>query len=459
MSNGMKSPGFMKLKQPNEKDVVKKMMFFFVFVVALIMVLFMSNVPFLSKQQVEARLGGIADKLAAYAKETGSEAKLSYGDVSIVGTAYEKKALVKNFSLSVSHTAWLGGDTLNFTTPSVLFVPDVTGSSQFAMEFPEPVSVAMNGSVLYTVSFPEGAPKYFSIPQKDGGNTAIKHILQLPQKLVLNTPYGAKESALNISYDPNPKLICYHTLNTNKSNTEVAFQNVVINGPKNNINIGSFNSQMQHQPAAGGKLAFDANIVLNDVGVKGDHGMEGPYSFRLSANGTRIAPTSGTMPPPDTDVTLRELSISADKFHLGATGNLSRKSDDPLAFGMAEVKVENFSSLRNSANLSPEMKAALVDAASHISGTDASTADNFNFTVKREKLGQLAVGNTSMAELTTAFLSHIMLGGAPRQDAAAPAPEGQQPNAAAAPVPLEEKLKPASGGEQQPPKPAEKKAQ
>ena len=78
---------------------------------------------------------------------------------------------------------------------------------------------------------------------------------------------------------------------------------------------------------------------------------------------------------------------------------MARKADDSLPYGSADVHVENFSSLRNSNNLPPELKAAVVDIASRISGADASSAEELLFTIKRDKLGALSIGKSGFEEL------------------------------------------------------------
>jgi hypothetical protein len=432
---------FCKTSEASTEQVTCYKKIFFVLVLAIVLaVVLTSNVVTMSQQSVEAQLKSSSDSIARYARDNGSEASLTYGDIQLMGFGYEKYAHVATPTLSFTRSGWLGQEKIVLSSDSVLIRPDASNVQGFTLEFPEPITISKNGQGLNVLSFANGTPKYVYMPYRKGGEDVLSHRLSLPPEFTLTPPDGSGET-ISVTYDAAPKVVLLQVPATNHSESELEFHNITITDPGTVITAGMLTSILTRDPAEEGKLAFDSTIVINDIGYKRGGDLDGPYSLKFSGNGTRVIPVDGKLPPPDTSLNLRELSVSADKFRLVASGAINRTADDFMPHGKADVNIENFPSLLASDNLSPELKTALAATLSQVTGADAASEDALNFSVVREPMGEVGVGNVGLEDAITTFFTRMMLGGgeapqpAPDVEDSPPADEPEED----APLPEEEK--------------------
>lgn len=394
---------------PEEITSYKKL-FFILLMAITIGVILTTQVPHITPESAKAQLDAFAATIAAEAKDSGMEASFTHGDITIAGFGYNKQAVIASPALNVTQTTWLGPNTVTLSTPRMYLIPSAIGNVFHAV-FPDPLTVSRNGAPQRTLSFSGGQPAYTLVEQRYNDVSEFVHTVFLPPHMTIASGPAGSEQKTEITYNERPQVAFKRAPAQKRSEITLGFQNILIREGERQITIGSASLGVMRKPNEDGKIAFDSVTLLSDIGVKTMQGLEGPYSFKLSTAGTRSAVPTPPMAPQDSDLTVRELVLTADKFQLQATGQISRKPDDSLPFGLLDVQVKNFSSLRNSPTLAPEIKAAIVDIASRVSGVDAASAEDMQFTVKRDKLGPLAIGTASFEDVAAIFFSRVMLGG------------------------------------------------
>lgn len=413
----VKKSGLFRNTRPARVTRKRKVLLLLVMALSLLCIL-IPGTPLLTKGRVEAQLSAFAAQVAQYAQETGNVATFTYGEVTISGMGYNKRARVAGPTLTFTRRTLMGQDVASISTPGMVIVPDTAGAARLSVEFPEPFTLASNDVPQSILTFHEGTLRYAVVREPGSEGPMLRHSLLPPPSFTLKPAPGRQGGDVAVSYAPGAEITSLYTPAQAKSDTRLALRNLSIAETGLTINVASVSSTLLRKPAEGGKLAFDTAFALTDVEVKRGERAYGPYSLKISAEGTRVVAVDGALPPPDTDVQLREFSLAGGKLRVNAKASFSRKADDSLPYGTADVQVENFSAFRDGTDFSPEMRAAVTEALSRIIGADAGKAEELLFSIRREKLGDVLIGSSNVEEVLTAFFSRLLLG------AAGPAPTG-----------------------------------
>ncbi len=411
----------------------------------------------ISKPYVEAQLKAFADSVAQDAKERGAQASFRYDDVTIKGMFFTKKAYITNPSLSISQGSPMrpAGRTTTISTPMAVVEPDKITGTNINVHFPSPFTVAQQGAPAIMLRF-EGEPVYALARSKAENKTTVRHSFYLPAKLTVsqNSETNAGQpKTLVITYDMNPTV---NSIINEDGSREGAlnFRNIRITdstSEKQEVTIGNFASDIRQSAAPNSRLAFDTTLSVNDIGVKTDKRESGPYSFKLSLEGTVPAQTMAdkTSQPSDLDMTVREVAFTSDKFEVRAKGSINRKPDDMLPFGALDFAVNHYQDLLNSELVRPDARSVVVSVANLITGQPTEALQDLKFTVKRDKGGTLMVGQAPFEQLMLFIMPQLRL----RPDAAlpgsapvtaAPQPEAVQPEPTPAPQSQPENATPSA---------------
>lgn len=393
-----------------------------------------------SKPVIEAQLKAFGERIAQEGRENGAEASFTYEGVDTSGFFFNRKATIASPRLSLTQKPAFGAaSTTAISTPQAVAVAGGLTGRDLKVRFPQPFTVWEDGKEQAAIAF-AGEPVFSLNRVNQGKNAETRHSLALPPKFTVTPAVGdngAKPAPITVTYDANPVLaVILRDEGSREANTEIRNLRIVQEGEKpEEASVGSISVVSKQMADENGARRFDVVLAVNDIGMKTQNGENGPYSVKLSAQGSTPAAALDAAKA-ESDIVLRELMLSTDLYSLEANGTISQKADDPLPSGNVEVVIKNFNVFAAGPLVENEYRPLLLTTLSAIVGQSVEGLRDVSFTISREPRGVMMIGNVTFEQL----IGHLLPAFMPRMSDQAP--QGAAPVPAA---PATQDVAPLSG--------------
>lgn len=397
----------------------------------------------MSRESIEQRLRQFSDQITSEAAKSGREARFAYGNITMEGWGFNKRATVENVSLEVAEKSVLDVNRWSLSTAKMLAEPDPVTANNLVFVLPEPINVIENSQIKTVVTF--SAPLKFTYFNGMVNKTQrIEQNFHFPDKIFLTSAQTAGEPAdktndVVISYDENPVFTIKSEPATGARDANYAFRDVKIAmGDGSQATIASLSSILTEKPGADKKPVGNYKLMLVDLILRDSERTSHAYTITTNFDYTGDIPSLSmnkmTLTPENSLITLNQLLIASDSFKIKAEGKLMLASDDPLPSGMINVDIDNVQSLINSELVPEASRPSVMDALQKITGQPVGSLTNVTIPVKREKSGMMYIGNVTFEELVASLLANMIRSAPPGAPVAVP-PAEQKPADAPPPAP------------------------
>jgi len=352
---------------------------------------------------VETDLKQFTAYIADEARKHGREAKFTYGDITVEGWGYDKRAIIHDVSLEILHSEPLFTKRWLFSTASITMRPDRLSAGRLLVDFSEPVNIIKNSHHLYTL--------YFSDPLNyshfDGlfkGEHVIEDSLVLPQSLMLKSTVEPGEEAsrqqkIEVTYHSPPEIRLRNWPGDGKTEMAVVLENLkIISDGKPEFTIGTFTSYYNGLPDAQHNLKGQFTATAIDFTVNNAGKESRPYSYNLDID---YLAEQGV-----NHYTLNKCVVTGDNFKVKATGSIATAMDDPLPFGKIELEFSNPRAFINSELLPDHSRVALEETLQKVAGEPVEEK-NLTIPLNREKNQLFYIGRATFEEVAATLLAGL----------------------------------------------------
>ena len=397
----------------------------------------------IAKPFIETQLAKVAENIASQAALSGDGAKLTYGEVSVAGGIFNKKATISDLQLEYTVQLPFGNvQQTTINTPTAEVTADQIKSHAINIKFPEPFTLTREGYQPLSLTF-DGKPIY----TYQFGEQLEEHQLDLPNHVILGVGTDSNDPVeVAISYASGATLERQINQSTGENKSHIQFSNVTLtsNVESNEIRVAGFEVRSNERSGEPGIRQFKSQVDITDVEIQQLDKLSGPYSLGADVSGdykvTKVE--EGVAGVTHVNMTVKQFNLKAKDYDVSVVGQFSRVPEDPMLFGSGDVTIQGLDAFRNSELIDindDKLKDTVIGL---VTGNQDVAAKEAAFTVKREQNGTFFIGQTTFENLIGTVVTHVL--SQQKQPATAPAaPVPAEPAPAATPIPNDPVAEPA----------------
>lgn len=352
---------------------------------------------------VENKLKTFAAYASRAAQKYGKSANFKYGDISIVGWGYDKRAIVRNVSLEISEAGLFDTNRWVVSTEAMTLRPDHVMADRVIADFDAPVNIIRNSTHLYTMRFSD-ALHYAHYDGLHEGQRMIDDSIALPEKIVV-TPIADGSSAtpaadIEITYNPNHQLHLREWPEKQVLEVGVGLENLrIMKADEPLFVVGAFSSYVNEELDTEQRLKGQFTITAIDFFMKDDRSQRKPYSFNMDIGYTTDSQQA-------THLTFNKYALMNNDFKFKVTGGLTIAQDDRLPYGKLMLELSNPTQFLNS-NLIPESsRNAVRDVLAKVSGN--LEQPTISIPISREKNQSSYFGSVTFEEIAAMLFTGLI---------------------------------------------------
>ena len=395
------------LKSPKPSLLVRACGLIFM-AVAIACILFLNNRT-VDTQSIARDLQQLSDRISQDASKVGKEAVFTHGPVELLGTGYDKYAVIHGVNVTLSSKNAESADYLALETSKVIVSLDPLNAKRLIFKFGEAITFTHNGQKTI-VTFP--SPLKLGYLENEGAAPGSLFTVRMPQQLTLTEAAGvdeAKQLPLVISYDGLPEINLKNLAFPGQSDGAYEVRNVIVqSGIDQKVTIGAISNTINEKTAADHHVDGTFYLTVSDFTRR-----NGPVAKTCSVTSNVGYSSSESLmnfaglPKADISAKLNRLVLACDDFTIRLDGDMAHVSGDASPTGLVNVAIDNVKAFLASDLISDQTRSELTAALPRIVGHGIDAEANVAFTVKRDKAGPMMLGAVSLNESDVTALKEI----------------------------------------------------
>lgn len=352
---------------------------------------------------VQNHLKAFSEYVNIEAGKYGSQASFTYGDITLNGWGYDKRATIRDVRLEISSPHNPNAVRWILATDSIIFRPDKMSAARLLADFNEPLHIARNGQPLYALSL-SSALTYSHFDGIYKGEHVIQEDITLPERMVfkaMSAPVDAQDSRSDISYAPNAEISLTRRPGSNKTDMSFILRDLKLAQPDGNIfTVGTLTSYFTLRPDDHSQLAGQFTITALDFAFIRPGRESKSYSFNLDIGYSADKDAASHF-------SLNKCILLNDEFKLKATGGFITSRDDLLPYGNVMLELINPDRFLASELIPAHSQLALTEMLEKIGNTSAEGKNMLSIPLSREKNQIAYIGKYPFEEVASALLTGL----------------------------------------------------
>ena len=380
----------------------------------ILMIGVIASILLLNNQTVDAQsiaknLQQLAERVSQDASKVGKEAVFTHGPVEILGTGYDKYAVIHGLSLTLSNKNSDQADYFAAETSKVIVSLDPLNARRLIFKFGEAVTFSHNGQkTLVTFSM----PLKLGYLENDSSAPGSLVTVRVPPQMTLAAASGVdepKQLPLVISYDGMPEISLKNLVSLGQSEGTYEVRNVIVqSGIEQKVTIGAISNTINEKLASDHHVDGTFYLTVSDFTRRnGPVAKTCSITSNIGYNSTESLMNFAGLPKADISAKLNRLVLACDDFTIKLDGDVVHEAADTSPSGLVNVTINNVKAFLASDLISDQTRSELTAALPRIVGHAIDAEANVAFTVKRDKAGPMMLGAVSLNESGVTALKEI----------------------------------------------------